>query len=227
MMLEIEGEKVVRLWEIAEVRLRDKELFELWRNVTTDLEEFNEEIEDVETDFLKQLRQSAPIEWKHKVNVETTLRLYNRFKKVLWAMYRPIENGEVVRVVKEKVREVIDYIEYDENLNPKIIKKEVYQEKIIDNRKRLLELLAKITSDAEEQYQLLYYYCWSKELKERAVKPHQDIRTVRKKKEKEEKIKKIIELKKKGLSVRKIAKEVGLSPSTVSRILSKVENKNE
>jgi len=227
MVLNEKGEGELELWQIAKVRIEEKELLDFWRNIINDLEEENEEIEDTEIDFLIQLRRSAPIEWKHNINVNTTLTKYSRFKRVLWALYRPIENGEIVRIVKEKVKEVIDYIEYDEQLRPKIIKKEVYQEKIIDNRRKLVNFLAQITSDSEEQYQLLYFYCWSKELKEQAVKPHQDIRHVRKRKEKEKKIKKIIELRRKGLSIRKIAEIVGLSKSTVQRILSKVENKND
>jgi len=227
MVLNEKGEGELELWQIAKVKIEEKELLDFWRNIINDLEEENEEIEDTEIDFLIQLRRSAPIEWKHNINVNTTLTKYSRFKRVLWALYRPIENGEIVRMVKEKVKEVIECIEYDEQLRPKIIKKEVYQEKIIDNRRKLINFLAQITSDSEEQYQLLYFYCWSKELKEQAVKPHQDITTVRKRKEKEEKVKKVIELRKKGLKIKEIAKIVKLSERTIYRILSKVENKND
>jgi len=203
MVLDENEEKMLEMWQVANLKVKAKELYETWKNLVEEIEGVNEEIEDVETDFLKQLRQSAPIEWKHNINVNTTLTKYNRFKKVLWALYRPIENGEIVRIVKE------------------------FEEKIIDNRRKLINFLAQITSDSEEQYQLLYFYCWSKELKEHAVKPHQSIKDVRKRKEKEEKVKKVIELRRKGLSIRKIAEIVGLSKSTVQRILSKVENKND
>lgn len=218
----------MELWRICEIKAKNKELLKLWSKIAKEIDE--EEISqffEEETETTKEQFEYEPIEHKIKPNYGQILRFYSKYKKALYSAYQTRLSKRTV-LTKVKIREIEDLtIEYEWQ-NGELVErrirtvKPIFRTVVVDNLAKFIKLLCKITTDAEEQYTLLYYYCWSKEMKKKASKPHWTIRDVQKRKEKEEKIKRIIELRKQGLSIRKIAEEVGLSKSTVQRILQKL-----